>query len=354
MVENLKFADNTVWNIATVKAKVQAATAGNDTLYGYAINDNLSGADGNDTLYGNAGDDILDGGNGADNVQGGDGNDTLTGAAGADSLSGGNGNDLLNGGADNDYLYGDAGNDLLEGGLGNDTLTDTSGTALFNGGTGADTITGGAAAEIYLGGLGNDTITTGAGNDVILFNKGDGQDTFAAGGTGSDTLSLGGNFAYSDLTFAKTGNDLVLKEGASDQITFKDWYAATPSKPVVNLQVMAEAMAGFSAGGADPLLDQKVENFNFTALVAAFDAARVANVNLTTWALTNALSTCQLAGSNTAAIGGDLAYQYGKNGTLAGIGVSAAQTVIGDANFGTQGQTLNPLAGLQTGAVRLA
>ena len=132
---------------------------------------------------------------------------------------------------------------------GNDILTDTSGTALFNGGAGADTITGGSSAEIFLGGLGNDTYTTAGGNDIILFNKGDGQDTFATGGTGSDTLSLGGSgLSYADLTFTKSTNDLVLKVGTTDQITFKNWYAATPSKPVTRLQVMAEAMAGFAQG----------------------------------------------------------------------------------------------------------
>jgi hypothetical protein len=65
------------------------------------------------------------------------------------------------------------------------------------------------------------------------------------------------------------------------------------------------------------------------------------------------LTSFQLAGSDTAALGGDLAYQYGKNGTLAGMGLTAAQDVIGDSNFGTQAQTLHPLAGLQTGSVRL-
>ncbi len=229
-----------------------------------------------------------------------------------------------------------------------------SGKALFDGGSGTDTLTGGSSAELYLGGLGNDTLTTGAGNDVILFNKGDGQDTFAAGGTGSDTLSLGGDFAYSDLSFSKSSNNLVLKMGASDQITFKNWYATTPSKPVVNLQVIAEAMADFDAGGSNPLLDQKVENFNFAGLVSAFDAARTANPTLTAWALSNALSSFQLAGSDSAAIGGDLAYQYGKNGTLAGIGLTAAQSVLCDASFGNSAQNLQPLASLQTGSVRLS
>ncbi len=278
---------------------------------------------------------------------------TLTGT----SVINGTGNaeaNLIRGNAAINAMNGGAGNDILEGGLGDDILIDTSGAALFNGGAGADKITGGAGAEIYLGGLGNDTLTTGAGNDIILFNKGDGQDTFAAGGAGSDTLALGGGLSYGDLNFAKASNDLVLKVGAADQITFKDWYAATPSKPVAKLQVMAEAMAGFVQGGSDALKNQKVENFNFAGLVGAFDAARSANSGLTSWALTNALSSFQLAGSDTAAMGGDLAYQYGRNGTLAGIGVTPALSTLSDANLGINPQALNTLASLQTGSARLS
>ena len=345
---------------------------GNDTLSGGAGADTLIGGAGNDAyVVDNAGDVVIENpGEGTDRVSAsisytlGDNveNLTLTGAAAINgsgnalnnSITGNGAENLLSGGDGNDTLNGGAGNDLLEGGAGNDTLTDTSGTALFNGGAGTDKLTGGASAELFIGGTGNDTLTTGAGNDVILFNKGDGQDTFAAGGTGSDTVSLGGYFAYSDLTFAKASNDLVLKMGAADQITFKNWYAATPSKPVVNLQVIADAMAGFDAGGADPLRDQKVENFNFSGLVGAFDAARTANPGLTIWALTHALLDFQLAGSDTAALGGDLAYQYGKNGTLAGIGVTAAQEVIGASGFGSQAQALRPLESLQSGAVRLS
>jgi Ca2+-binding RTX toxin-like protein len=350
---------------------VLVGNSGINSLTGGAGNDSLDGGTGADTLIGGLGDDVYTVDNALDVVteNAGEGTDlvnssiTLTLAANVEALvlsgsstingTGNALNNLVRGNTGNNILNGDLGNDILEGGAGNDTLTDTSGTAFFNAGAGTDTITGGASAELYLGGLGNDTYTTGAGNDVILFNKGDGQDTFATGGTGSDTLSLGGNFAYSDLTLSKSNLDLILKEGASDQITFKDWYATTPYKPVVNLQVIAEAMVGFNAGGGDPLLDQKVENFNFTNLVGAYDAARALNPTLVNWALTNALTSCQLAGSDTAALGGDLAYQYGKNGTLAGIGLTAATDVIGNANFGTQAQTLNPLANIQTGSVRL-
>ncbi len=214
------------------------------------------------------------------------------------------------------------------------------------------------AGDADLVGYGNtlDNELTGnaaGGNDIICFNKGDGQDTFASGGTGSESI-LGGDFAYSDLAFSKSSNDLVLKMGTSDQITFQNWYASTPSKPVVNLQVIAEAMAGFDAGGADPLLDEKVETFDFAGLANAFDTARTINPTLTSWALSNALATCNLGGSDTAALGGDLAYQYGKNGTLAGIGLAAAQDVIRASNFGSQAQTLRPLESLQQGTVRLS
>ncbi|MBL0167826.1 MAG: hypothetical protein IPP85_12125 [Propionivibrio sp.] len=371
-VENLTLTGTTAINATgNTLDNVLTGNSAANTLTGGDGNDSLDGAAGADTLLGGLGDDIYTVDNALDVVteNANEGIDlinsslTLTLAANVEALAlsgsaalNGTGNalnNLLRGNSGNNVLNGGTGNDILEGGAGNDTLTDTSGTALFNGGAGTDSMTGGASAELYLGGLGNDTLTTGAGNDVILFNKGDGQDTFATGGTGSDTLSLGGSFAYSELTFSKSTNDLVLKVGTTDQLTFKDWYAATPSKPVLNLQVIAEAMAGFAAGGADPLLNQKVENFNFAGLAGAFDAARIATPTLTTWALSNALLNFQLAGSDSAALGGDLAYQYGKTGTLAGIGLTAAQEVIGDAGFGTQAQALRPLAGLQAGAVRL-
>ena len=48
------------------------------------------------------------------------------------------------------------------------------------------------------------------------------------------------------------------------------------------------------------------------------------------------LLDAHLGGSDGAALGGDLAYQYGKAGTLAGIGLPAAQSVLGAAGFGSE------------------
>jgi Ca2+-binding RTX toxin-like protein len=232
-------------------------------------------------------------------------------------------------------------------------LTDTAGNGYFNGGSGVDRLTGGAVADLFIGGAGNDTIVTGDGYDVIAFNKGDGLDAVTIS-AGSKTVSLGGGLAYSDLKLRKSGNDLVLDTGTAEGMAFKNWYVGTTNQNVLNLQIVAEAMAGFDAASADSLLNQKVQNFDFKGLASAFEAARTANPGLSSWALTNALTQFHLASSDSVALGGDLAYQYGKNGTAAGIGLTAAQQVMGDANFGAQAQILQPLAGLQEGAVRLS
>ena len=383
---------------------------------GNALNNTLVGNAASNTLDGLAGDDRLTGGASDDVLLGGEGNDVLNGSAGADAMTGGVGNDtyyvdeagdvvteavgegtdrviatmtylladnmenltlggtdnlagtgndldntltgnggtnLLSGAAGIDRLNGAGGLDFLEGGDGNDVLTDVSGAGYFNGGAGNDSLRGDGEADFYLGGAGNDSINTGTGADVIAFNLGDGQDTVAASVGADNVLSLGGGIAYADISLRKSGNHLLVDIGASDRITLANWYASTDNRSVPTLQVIAEAMADFDSGGADSLRDNRVETFDFAGLVGAFDAARAANPGLTSWAVTNALTQFHLAGSDTAALGGDLAWQYGRNGTLAGIGVNAAQEVLGDAQFGVQAQQLRPLAGLQEGAVRL-
>jgi Ca2+-binding RTX toxin-like protein len=207
-VENLKFADGTVWNVAAVQAKVLASTAGNDILYGLAGADAINGGDGNDTIYGNGGDDILDGGTGVDNLQGGEGNDALRGGSGNDSLSGGNGNDSLLGNDHNDALYGDAGNDTLDGGAGNDYLV---------GGVGADTY--------YFGrGSGQDTVYNYDGEVV---------------GTNADTINLGAGIAVTDVTLTRESDDLIVRiNGTEDTLRVQNYFNtdATSSYVVENLK----------------------------------------------------------------------------------------------------------------------
>jgi len=342
-------------------------------------------------LTGNAVANILDGGTGIDILIGGDGDDTYIVDTTTDTITetatGGNdtvqssvtytlgassnlenlsltGSNAINGtgNALSNFLLGNSanntltdtlgGNDVLQGLSGNDILNDTSGNNLLDGGIGTDTITAGSGSDLVIGGASSDTITTGTGYDVILFNKGDGVDTIKASVGTDNTLSLGGNFAYSDLSLTKSSNDLILKMGTSDQITLKGWYdTSANNKSVLNLQVIAEAMQGFSLGGSDSLRNNKVETFNFANLVSAFDAAG-ATAN---WQLTDARLTAHLsAGSDTAAIGGDIAYQYGKAGSLTGVGLLAAQAVMNNASVGQSAQTLNETSSWATETIKLS
>ena len=342
--------------------------SGKNTLTGYAGNDMLIGLGGADTMIGGTGDDlyIVDAANDVLSENAAEGSDTvqsivnwtlgpnfenliLTGTAAIN----GTGNVLANllvGNTGNNVLTGAAGNDILQGLAGNDILNDNAGNTLFDGGAGTDIMIGNANNEMFIGGLGNDTITTGPGADLITFNKGSGQDTVNASTGMDNVLSLGGGIGYGGLTFTKSGKNLILKTGGTDQITFKDWYEQKSNRSVGTMQIFTEAMPGYNPAGSDTLLDNKVEQFNFAALATAFDAAGQVNG----WALTNALLAAHLSGSDTAAIGGDLAYQYGKAGSLSGIGIAQAQDVINSAQFGSSAQTLRTPPELQQGQIRLS
>ena len=234
------------------------------------------------------------------------------------------------------------------------TLTDGFGNNLLLAGTGNDKLSGGSGNEILIGGAGNDTLTTGAGADVIAFNRGDGQDIVNASTGQDNSVSLGGRIAYADLYFRRQQNDLMLETGNNEHLNFKNWYAASANRSVLNLQAFTETMTGYEPNSADPLLNKKIQQFDFQMLVDAFDQARAADPLLNRWALMNKLLDAHIAGSNTEALGGDLAYQYGLNESLAGIGIAPAQSILADPHFGSAPQTLQPLSALQQGPVRLS
>ncbi len=191
-IEQIRFADGTVWDVNAVKARVLAGSSENDTLYGYASADSLSGLAGDDTVYARAG------------------NDTVDGGAGEDRLYGEDGDDLIRGGAQDDYLYGDAGADNLQGQDGEDILYGQAGN---------DTLDGGA---------GNDVLDGGTGNDIYMFCGGGGADRISeydttAGNT--DLLSIGAGVSAEQLWFRKLGSDLEISIiGTADRVTVANWY----------------------------------------------------------------------------------------------------------------------------------
>jgi Ca2+-binding RTX toxin-like protein len=361
---------------------LSGASAINGT--GNALNNVLRGNSANNTLTGGAGNDLLDGGSGSDTMLGGTGDDTyvvnvstdvvtenanegidtvqssvtltltsnvehltLTGTSAVNG-TGNSLNNYLRGNAANNTLNGGGGNDVLQGAAGNDTLTDTSGNNALDGGDGTDSVNGGTGREFVAGGVGADTLKLGGGADIIAFNRGHGADTVTAPTSGAglnetnDTISIGG-VRYGDLRLARSGNDLLIKvAGTSDSLKLANWYAASGNRTMTTLQFIVDSTTDYNVGSSDNLVNRRVVRLNFTTLVNAFNSVYSANPSVGDWAIPSAtLATAYVAGSDSQAVGGDLAYRYGRDGNLSGLDFSAAAAVLGNANFATSAQAFS-------------
>src|SRR6185295_1759006 len=255
--------------------------AGNDALYGGNGDDSLYGGDGVDSLGGGDGMDLVDGGAGNDRLADFPGGDTLYRDKGDDFFfsaheSFDTGNSTLIGGLGNDSYkidslgdivveaagegidtvssavsytlsenlenlsvhgltttgIGNSLNNVLSGGIslegldGDDTL---SGVGLLDGGAGDDLLQGGSGVSFFSE---EDGLLHYVANTYV-FGAGDGHDTIqeddaefnSAYYHNEDTLSFEAGVAPSDVTWARTGNDLVLMyNGGVDQITILSFY----------------------------------------------------------------------------------------------------------------------------------
>ncbi|MDQ1832614.1 putative Ig domain-containing protein [Massilia scottii] len=362
-------------SVSTGISYVLPANVENLTLTGSAAI-NGSGNALNNSIAGNAFANVLDGGAGADTLAGNNGNDTyyadhvgdmiiewanngfdqlfssvtktlaqnvevliLTGTQAINGMGNPTNNLIKGNGADN-TLSGNLGYDIMLGGAGNDWLNDTSKESnVFHAGAGNDKLSGGVARELFIGGAGNDSVEVQTGVDLLAFNKGDGQDQVLAFGGNDDTLSLGHGIVYADLALKKVGAALVLTIGATDQITFTNWYGSSGGS-VSTLQVVTAGGADYVPGSASAIHDNKVELFDFAGLVGQFNQARIANPALVSWSMAASLAAFSRGGSDSAAIGGDLAYHYAVDGDLSAVGMNAGLTIIGSATFGSGMQTL--------------
>ncbi|WP_211253596.1 calcium-binding protein [Alkanindiges illinoisensis] len=191
-VQQIIFADGTVWALNDIRAKVLEGTAEDDALYGYASDDTISGLAGNDSLYGDQGNDTLDGGDGNDTLDGGTGNNILIGGSGDDRLYTENGDDLLRGGEGNDYLISGDGNNLLEGDTGNDTLV------------------------------------SGIGNDTYIFGRGDGQDViynYDNRVNKQDKIVFKAGISATDLAVNRASDNLIIQiKDSSDRIEIANYF----------------------------------------------------------------------------------------------------------------------------------
>ncbi len=270
-IQQIKFANGTTWDIATILSKLPPSTTGADAIYGSHQADSLKGLDGADSLFGNGGNDTLDGGTGNDTIKGGEGSDTYVYGKGdgqdviksttdatagkADTLlfkAGTSAADIglstlgtsliikIAGSSDQitveDFLYQSSpahtNNPLQQiqfADGSNWSITDIStllAATLVQGNTNTSPLNGSSGNDKLIGmsGKGNDTLIALAGSDFLFAGEGDDSldggegDDWLYGEAGGDKLQGGSN---NDHLIGGIGNDYLYGGLGNDTYLFK-------------------------------------------------------------------------------------------------------------------------------------
>ena len=122
------------------------------------------------------------------------------------------------------------------------------------GGNGDDFLNGGAGDDFIIGGAGNDTYQASAGYDTYRFGFGDGNDTYVGseekGVNGTDVIQLEAGVSKESLWFERVGNDLTMRLlGATDTMTFKDWYYSVDPLKRAQADTAQRYVSGFEVNG---------------------------------------------------------------------------------------------------------
>lgn len=306
-IEAFEFADGSIRTWEDLQIQTQYITGGDGQQ-------NLSSGRHDDVIYaaplvrstihGGSGNDVIHAWHDSD---GG----TVYSVSAEDRLYGDGGDDILYGANRKEQLDGGYGHDLLFGGSNDDVLTDTEGNNAFFGEEGSDVIAGGEGSDFIAGGKGADYITTGEGNNVVAFNRGDGADILFPSEEASNTLSFGRGLFQSNVTLAKAGDDLLIDLGWQDSITLAGWYSGPENQNVDTLQMIQAASEDYQPLGDNELHDDRIETFDFKNLVRQFDIARSVTPGLDRWSAMSGMLEAHLGGSDSEAMGGELAFQYG-------------------------------------------
>jgi Ca2+-binding RTX toxin-like protein len=188
-----------------------------------------------------------------ENVSGSRHDDTIVGDGAANVLYGDFGDDTLFGGGGADTLHGHFGDDTLEGGAGGDVITgswgvDTASYSTSNSGVKVNLETGLAAGGHAQGDVlsGIENLIGSAFGDRLTGSDGD---NVIQGGNGDDTIRAG---AGADIVWGEAGDDTFVFD-QSDQ-------------PVAIGGPNFEAIADFTAGGSEDVIDLVNAGTGFTAL----------------------------------------------------------------------------------------
>ncbi|WP_280138601.1 calcium-binding protein, partial [Mesorhizobium sp. 1M-11] len=234
-IEQVVFADGTIWTRADLRALFLTGTSGNDVLAGFSVDDTLRGWGGDDVLNGAGGNDayVYARGDGDDTIiegsEAGDDDRLVFSDINAASVSlVRNGNDVTIVIAESSPGAGDGGSVLLKDTLddyyyrGVDKVVFADGTTwtradlrlklLAQASTaGNDTITGFNSNDVIIGGKGDDALTGAGGNDTYVYARGDGDDTIIEGSeAGDDDRLVFSDINSADVSLVRNGNDVTI------------------------------------------------------------------------------------------------------------------------------------------------
>lgn len=328
---SIQFSDIT-WNAAAFQARwvVAAATAGNDTIYGFVGNDIISGGDGNDILQGGQNTGTPQTGPGFDTLNGGLGNDVLTiEYSDGDIANGDDGDDTIivdpsirfdRGRIDypNFVVFGSE-SGKVDGGTGTDTLVLGGSLTSYWNGAGyfsarpdgsyriassldvrnvehvrfADgvlsfasllaattpfrpgAVEGTAGDEVMNGTAGNDALYGLAGNDML--NGLDGND-FLIGGAGTDSYNGGNGTDIVDYSYDSVGWTINLSTNQATQGTTTETFVSiegaygSAATDTITGSINADILGGgggddtINAGDGSDFIDFEGANSGFDAV----------------------------------------------------------------------------------------
>ncbi len=234
-IEQIEFADGTVWEVEQLQQRALEGTDGSDTLYGFPTDDVFRGGTGNDQLYGVGGNDIYE-------FNLGDGQDIITDNGGDDAIYFGEGVDgnqiTVRRDGTNLILSLDSGERITVNSMFNGTTGATSTTSAIEriefadgnvwgieqlrqraleGTDGADALYGFTTDDVLRGGAGNDQLYGFGGNDIYEFNLGDGQDTISDNG-GTDTIRFGEGINEQNIQIRRNTFELEITMESGERI----------------------------------------------------------------------------------------------------------------------------------------
>ena len=128
----------------------------------------------------------------------------------------------------------------------------------------------------------------------------------------SVTLILTDGIQMTDIALTRNANDLILETGAADQIPLRSWYETTANyKSVLTLDIISQAVTEFdekSKRKSEHKSDHQeikttLDQYDFSAVVAAFDQAYAADSTIQHWNAAQTLATAHVDDGEDASLG---------------------------------------------------